>query len=170
MEKVLVRNKLFKVSAYTIKKHNKKIKVFRISEPAKVVVLPFLNNNTLLLEHQYRAAINRYIYEIPAGAIERGEKPVKAAARELEEETGYTANSLKFLFWMYSSPGLSTEILYAYSAHDLIKSSRNPDEDEIIDVKKIRLDKALQLIKNNTIRDAKTIACILYYLRFIKRK
>jgi ADP-ribose pyrophosphatase len=131
-----------------------------------VAVLPLLDKETIVLLRQYRSVVEDWIYEIPAGTLEPGENPRECATRELEEETGYRPGKLTKLFEMYLAPGYSTENLHSFVATDLHTGIPNPSESEEIEVVKKPLHEAIGMIEKNDIRDAKTIATVLHYVRF----
>lgn len=129
-----------------------------------VAILPILKENKIVMLKQYRPAIGRWIYEIPAGTLEPGENPRECAERELEEETGYKAGKILKLFEMYLAPGYSTEKLHSFVAFDLNPGTYHPDLGEEIEVIEVSLEKAIQMIDLNEVMDAKTIATILYFV------
>ncbi|MEM3781634.1 MAG: NUDIX hydrolase [Candidatus Micrarchaeaceae archaeon] len=129
------------------------------------VIIP-LRGKSLLIELQYRPKINKYILELPAGHIEPGEKPEHAAERELEEETGYSASNMKYIARAYSSPGNLSEMLYFYLATGLRKGKPRREPGEKISIKWVSLSKAVTMIRQGKIVDAKTIAGILFFGAF----
>ncbi len=133
-------------------------------------VLPVFEDGTMLLELQYRRAIRRHIYEIPAGHADKGEAVEMTAKRELEEETGYTASEFAFLFKAYESPAGKRQTVSVYLATGLKKGKKHLDDTESIQIKRVSLDAALNMIRKNMIIDMKTIATILFYKEFIKAK
>ena len=135
-----------------------------IEHPGSVGILPLLNGNRVLLIRQYRHAVGGTIWEIPAGTLEPGETPMECARRELEEETGYRAKSLKPLFDCYAAPGYSMELMHVFLAQGLKPTEQSPEEDEIISVEPLEREKAFRMVRSGEIRDAKTI-CALSYLR-----
>ncbi len=132
-----------------------------------VVILPILGDKIVLLR-QYRVAVGDWLYELPAGVVEEGEDPSETANRELVEETGYEAGKLVKLFSMYLSPGYSNEFMHAYLATDLNYVGARPEYGEEIRVEVRELEEVLELIKRGGVKDAKTIATILFYIQFIK--
>jgi len=141
-----------------------------VEHPGAVVILPLLDDKIIFLK-QFRPAVNRWVYELPAGTLDKqGESLEKCALRELEEETGYVAEDAKEMFRMYSSPGFSTEIIYSFFVEKLIKGNAAPEETEIIQIIELSFDDALELIKKDSIVDAKTIASLLYYDKYIRKK
>ena len=121
-------------------------------------------DNKVIMERQYRYAYDEVLYELPAGKLEKNEIPIEAAYREFVEDTGYKANKLIDYGVMYPTCGYSNETIYLYVAQDVIKSHRHLDEDEVIELEYIELDKVIEMIKNNQIKDAKTIILLTKYL------
>lgn len=127
-----------------------------------VLIVPFLDRETVILLHQYRYIIGKWLYEFPAGTIEEGEKPEDTAKRELLEETGYRSENLKLVGQIYPAPGSSTEKMYIFLARDLIEEKPNREEEEIIEVLKLKLTDVIELAKSGQIEDAKTLATLFY--------
>lgn len=121
-------------------------------------------DNKVIIEKQYRYAFDEILYELPAGKLEKGEVPYDAALREFEEETGYKAASLIDYGKMYPTCGYSSEIIHLYVAQGLTKTKRHLDEDEVIDVEYIELEKVVEMINEGIIKDAKTICLISKYI------
>ncbi|MEM3253152.1 MAG: NUDIX hydrolase [Candidatus Micrarchaeaceae archaeon] len=166
--KVLIKSKMFTVESGQFSKEGKTVKGFSIKTRDVVVILPILNGGSIIMERQYRFPMKKYIYELPAGHIEKGEKPFDAAMCELEEETGYAAGRMRLMFKAYSSPGLLTEKLYVYSAENLKKTEQKLEYGEFIHLKKISIKAALSMIRSGKITDLKTIAGIIYYVRMMR--
>jgi ADP-ribose pyrophosphatase len=116
----------------------------------------------VLLLRQYRHAAQQYLWELCAGRIDAGEKPLPAAKRELLEETGYTAKHWTRIFRFYASPGFVAETMAVYLAHGLRAGEAQPEEDEVIETRFFPLRDAVEMVMRNTIRDAKTISGILW--------
>ncbi len=116
----------------------------------------------VLLERQYRHAANSYLWEIPAGRIDPGEEPLRAAKRELLEETGFTAVRWRRIFHFYASPGFVAETMSVFLATGLRAGKAQPEDDEIITKRFVPLPMAVRMVLNGTICDAKTIASILW--------
>ncbi|MEM3227726.1 MAG: NUDIX hydrolase [Candidatus Micrarchaeaceae archaeon] len=169
MKRTLFKTRLFRVEEEPFFKNSRKFNAFRISVRNSVVIVPVFDDGSILLERQYRYPIKKYLYELPAGRIKKGEKPSKTTARELEEETGYRARRIRYLFKSYTSPGLTTGMHYFFIATALEKSQRHLDADEIINVKRMSINRALSMIRNNSICDAKTIEGILYCAKFVQK-
>ena len=116
----------------------------------------------ILLERQYRHAANSYLWELPAGRIDPGEKELVAAKRELLEETGYTAARWKRILKFYASPGFVAETMAVFLATGLRAGKAQPEEDEIIHIRMAPLPKAVNMVLRGTIQDAKTISSVLW--------
>lgn len=116
----------------------------------------------ILFERQYRHAAQRYLWELPAGRIDKGERELAAAKRELLEETGYSAARWKRIIRFWASPGFVAEAMSIYLARNLTEGKAQPEADEAIQVLFIPLSKAVRMVMNQTIRDAKTIAGVLW--------
>ena len=116
----------------------------------------------ILLERQYRHAANSMMWELPAGRIDEGERELAAAKRELLEETGYTARKWKKILHFYVSPGFLDETMTIYLASQLKAGTAQPEADEKIAIHFLPLAAAQQMVLNGKIRDAKTIAGILW--------
>lgn len=116
----------------------------------------------VLLERQYRHAAKDYLWELPAGRIDPGEKALPAAKRELLEETGYTAKKWRLILNFYASPGFVAETMSVFMATGLRAGKAQPEADEVIVKRMVSLPAAVRMVLNRTIRDAKTIASILW--------
>jgi ADP-ribose pyrophosphatase len=134
--------------------------------PGAVVVLPFVDAQRILLIRNRRYAISEILLELPAGTLEKGEAPMNCAGRELLEETGYLAQRLRPLVHFYTSPGILTERMYAFTAHDLQRRTASLEEGEEIEVVPATLNEAIDMIRDGQIQDGKTIATLLFYSQF----
>ena len=121
----------------------------------------------VLLVRQYRYTVNDFIWELPAGRIDEGEDELPAAKRELLEETGFTAERWKRVLFFYVSPGFLDETMAVYLAEGLKPGQAQPEEDESIAKRFFPLSQALRMVMRGVIRDAKTIASILWLDRAI---
>jgi ADP-ribose pyrophosphatase len=116
----------------------------------------------VLLERQYRHAASDYLWELPAGRIDPGEKDLHAAQRELLEETGYTARKWRRILKFYASPGFVAETMAVFLATGLRAGEAQPEEDEVIYIRMVPLPVAVRMVIRGTIRDAKTISSVLW--------
>ncbi len=121
-----------------------------------------VKDGKVLLVKQFRYPYGKEIYEIPAGKLDVGEDPLKAAERELEEETGFKAKLVHALD-IYPSPGYTDEIIHIYFANDYKEGKVNPDEDEFIAYEFIDLNSVINMIESGEICDSKTIAAVFKY-------
>lgn len=119
------------------------------------------NNGNLLMVCQYRYAAEETMWEIPAGKLEKGEDPLLCAARELEEETGYTAKELIPLGYFFPTPAYCQEKIFMYYAKELTPTKQNLDKDEFLEVDAIPFEKAVEMVNNGEIIDGKTQLAIL---------
>ncbi len=136
-----------------------------IHHSGSVVVLAVDDSTStprVLLERQYRHAAGDYLWELPAGRIDPGEQELKAAQRELIEETGYTATKWKRILKFYASPGFVAETMAVFLATGLRRGIAQPEEDEIIYKRMGPWDTGVRMVVSGTIRDAKTISSVLW--------
>lgn len=137
-----------------------------VEHPGAVALIPLLGDQIVLIR-QFRVAAGRVLYEIPAGTLEKGESPEECAARELIEETGYRAGKLKELFHCFLAPGYSTEMIRFYLATKLESGMQRLDEDEAIQVCLTPMGRAVEMVRNNEVEDAKTTIGILQCERYL---
>ncbi|WP_240666571.1 NUDIX hydrolase [Longirhabdus pacifica] len=137
-----------------------------VKHPGAVAVLAIVDNKMLVV-HQYRKALERSIIEIPAGKIDPGEALEKAAKRELEEETGFIAQSLTLISSFYTSPGFADEKIYVYFTDEVLSGEMDLDDDEFLDCDQITLQQAKQYIADGDIQDAKTIFAVYAWEKYI---
>ncbi len=126
-------------------------------------ILPVDDEGNIILVSQYRNAVDEITLEVPAGSMNEGEAPEQCAKRELEEETGYIADNIIYVMKTYLVISTSNEYTYVYIGKNLHEGRRNMDPEEFINVRKYTLKEALQLIKDGTIIDSKTIIAIYAY-------
>ncbi|MDD5310245.1 MAG: NUDIX hydrolase [Candidatus Omnitrophica bacterium] len=126
-----------------------------------VGIIPFLTKDKVVLVEQFRYAVGERLLEIPAGTLHKGEAPLSAAKREIQEEIGYAAGRLEKINIFYPSPGVTDEFVIIYKATGLRPSKLAADFDEDIKVRTVKLSDALRYIKEGRIRDAKTIIALL---------
>ena len=135
--------------------------------PDAVVILPLLDDQSVVLIRNERFAVGRTLWEIPAGTLEPGESPDDCAGRELIEETGYQAARIEQLTVFYPSPGICTEQMHVYLARDLTHVGQQLEENEKITVEVTPLQKSIEMVREGTIADGKTMVTLLYYHSFI---
>jgi ADP-ribose pyrophosphatase len=138
-----------------------------ITHPGSVVVLPVLPDGRIVLIRQYRHAARQYLWELVAGRIDAGEKPREAAARELIEETGFRTKRLRVFLDVFPTPGFLEERMFILLAEGLTAGKAEPEEDEKIISRAFESKQLEEMIRSGKLRDAKSIAGILYYLRFL---
>ena len=134
-------------------------------------VVPFLSDPRssdpqILLIRQYRYASDGYLYEIPAGRLNRGEAPRDCAVRELKEETGCTAEQVDQLFSFYTTPGFTDEKIHVFMATGLTTGETKHEADEFLDLHPMLLSRALEMVEGGEIMDAKTALGILFAAGF----
>ncbi len=140
-----------------------------VEHPGGVCIAALTDNNELMFVRQFRYPYMEVILELPAGKLERGEDPLETGKRELLEEIGCTAAEYINLGKFYPTCGYVDEIIYLYLAKGLSFGEQQLDEDEFLNIEKIPLEKAVEMVLNNEIPDGKTQAAILKtYLRMKK--
>ncbi len=133
-----------------------------VEHPGGAAVL-CVSGGRVALVRQFRYAYGTELLEIPAGKLEAGEDPAVAAARELEEETGLTAEGLDLLTILYPSPGYTNEKIYIFEAKGIGVGTRHPDKDEFLNVEYVSFEEAIGMIARGEIRDAKTVTALLLH-------
>ena len=129
-----------------------------------VVILAHSDDGRILLVKQYRYAAKQSLWELVAGGLEPGERPLDAARRELLEESGYRAKKFRRLFDFFPSPGILTEKMFLVEATGLTRSKAQPDADEQIEVGHFTPVQVIKMIKSKRIRDAKTLVGLFWLL------
>lgn len=138
-----------------------------VTHSGSVVVLPVFDDGRILLIRQYRHVAGQFLWELVAGRRDEGENFVQGALRELVEETGYTARKLTQIMDVFPSPGFLAENMVIFVAESLTKGRSRPEEDEKITQRILTLREAEDWISTGKIRDAKTVAGILFYSTFL---
>jgi ADP-ribose pyrophosphatase len=141
-----------------------------IRHPGSTAVVPLLDDNTVVMELQYRHPVGEYLLEIPAGTLEPGESALDCAKRELEEETGFKATEFVRLARIHIIPAYSDEEIHVFMAKGLTPAKQNLDPDEVIEVVNYPLEKAVLMIDEGKITDALTILSIQMAWNRIKRE
>ena len=139
-----------------------------IVEHSPCVCMAPIDGDDVLLVRQYRKAVEAALLEVPAGGMEPGESPEDAVLRELQEETGHTADTLKHLQSFYMSPGYCTEEMHTFLATDLRPAVLDPDFDEDIQVVRVPIAEIPALLQSGQVRDAKTITTLLMVLEALR--
>jgi len=140
-----------------------------VTHNGSVVLLPIFGDGRVLLVRQYRHAVGNFLWELVAGRIEPGEAPLAAARRELREETGYTAERFRKLLDVFPTPGFVSERMVVYAVEGLRPGDARPEADERIVARRFPLRQLEAMMRRGRLRDAKSIAGILYYLRFCRK-
>ena len=136
-----------------------------IEHAGSVVVLPVLADGRVLLVRQYRYAARDFLWELVAGGIDRGEKPLQAARRELKEETGYDARRFEPLLSFFPSPGILTEVMHLFRATGLRPGRAEPEADEALEMRAFSRRQLERMLKRGSLRDAKTVLGVLLELQ-----
>lgn len=141
-----------------------------IRHPGASAVVPVLgepgDDPEVLLIRQYRYAADQFLYEIPAGRLDPGESPTDCARRELQEETGYSAERVEHVFTMYTTPGFTDEKIHLFVATGLVAGQAHREADEFMELVPTRLSRALSMVEQGEIQDAKTALALLYAAGF----
>lgn len=153
----IYHGKVFDISVAEIRENETTYQREIVNHHGSAVIIPVYADHTIALVRQYRHAAQEYLLEIPAGTLSEGEAPARGAARELEEEIGVRAGNIENLCEFYVSPGFLTEKMNLFMATDLTDSVQNLDEDEFLLIERLSFPQAFEKIRNNEIRDAKTI-------------
>lgn len=132
-----------------------------------VCVIPVTENNEIFMVRQYRYPFHEITCEIPAGKLNYGENHAECGKRELLEETGCTCSEYIYLGEMYPTPAYNSEITHMYLAKGLEYKKQNLDDDEFLDVIKIPLEKAVEMVMKNELKDGKTQLVILKAARIL---
>ena len=149
--------RVFKITVDTVSEGDLTYQREVVHHPGSAVIVPVHDDGTVELVRQYRHPAVRYLLEVPAGSLNDGERPEAGAARELEEELGLIAERLEKLTEFFVSPGFLEEKMWVYLATGLSEGKPQPDEDEVLDVVRLPIGDALEMITSGEIQDAKTI-------------
>jgi ADP-ribose pyrophosphatase len=167
--KELLKNKLFTVTD-EVAHDPDGFEIHRsiVRHPGSAVMLPVDEKDRILLVHQFRLPAEQKLWEIPAGRLDPGETPLKAAKRELEEETGIKAKKWVKLASFYASPGYVAEKMNLFLALDLKQGEQNLMDDERIEIEWFSKKRLREMIHNGEIKDAKTIVAFYLWLDWAK--
>src|SRR5437773_9284227 len=155
--KKVFSGRVFDVTVDTVREGDKTYVREIVHHPGSAVIIPVYNDGTVALVRQYRHPAVRYLLELPAGTLNDKERPEEGAARELEEELGLVAGKLEKLSEFFVSPGFCEEKMWLYLATDLTETAQRLEDDEMIEVVRLPIERALQMITDGEIEDAKTI-------------
>ncbi len=135
-----------------------------VAHRGSVVILPILPEGRILLVRQFRYPAGQPLWELVAGTIEPGESVIRAAHRELLEETGYRASSMKAIFSFYPSPGFLAERMHLVEARGLTLSKAHPENDERIEARQFSMSQVKRLLLAKKLKDGKTLVGLLWRL------
>ena len=139
-----------------------------IKHPGAAAVIALLPDKQIILVRQYRYPIGQETLEVPAGKLDKEEEPLECAKRELSEETGYRAEKMRKLTTIATTVGFTNEYIHLYAASGLKVGEQHPDADELINVVKMPLTEAVEMIERGKIIDAKSIIAILLIAKRLK--
>jgi len=141
-----------------------------VQHPGAVVIVPFLDRNRIVFVRQYRRAVDRVLWELPAGTLGAREDPATCARRELEEETGWRAGRLRRVGQFFAAPGFTSERMAVFLASGLTRGVQRPEPDEMLRPVTLSLASALAKIRSGAICDAKSIIGVLFAVRVRARR
>ena len=155
--KKVFAGRVFDITVDTVREGDQTYTREVVHHHGSAVILPAFDDGTIALVRQYRHPAVRYLLELPAGSLNDQEPPAEGAARELEEELGFVAGKMEKLCEFFVSPGFCEEKMWLYLATDLKETAQRLEDDELIEVVRLPLERALQMITDGEIEDAKTI-------------
>jgi ADP-ribose pyrophosphatase len=157
----IYRGRILRLSLERVRLPNKaETELEVIHHPGAAAVVPFVSAGEILLVRQHRHCAGGSILEVPAGTLHAGESPEACALREVEEETGHRAGRLEPLGWIWTTPGFTDEKIWLFAARDLAPGRQNLDHDEILNVERMSLERAVELSLSGEINDAKSLSAI----------
>ena len=133
-----------------------------VHHPGAAAVVPFVSAEDVLLIRQFRHAAGGTILEVPAGKLDPGDTPEACAARELEEEAGRRAGHLEKLGWIFTTPGFTDEVIHLFAAFELETVPTRHEDDEVIDVLRLPLAEALELVWRGELTDGKSAMALVH--------
>lgn len=141
-----------------------------VEHPGAVCIAAINEQDEIILVRQYRRPVDSILLEAPAGKLDKNEDPLDCAKRELQEETGFKADSWHLVSSFYTTPGFCDEIMYLYVATGLTSHEQSPDEDEFVMVETMPLAKAKEEVLSGKLNDAKTMLSVLSAWAYLKEK
>jgi ADP-ribose pyrophosphatase len=138
--------------------HGPEVNMELVRHPGSVVLLPLASPNELILVRQYRHAVGRYLWELPAGSLEAGEDPAEGARRECHEEIGLVPGRMELVASLYPTPGFCTELMHFFRCTDLTRPSTiaKQDEDEHLEPRAFTLEAIREMVRTGDVVDMKT--------------
>jgi ADP-ribose pyrophosphatase len=159
--KEMYRGRIIRVTSEEVLLPNQRVtRLDLVRHPGAAAIVPLQEDGRVLLIHQFRYAVGGYLYEVPAGTLNAGESPEACARREVEEEVGHRPGRLDRLGSIVTAPGFCDEEIHLYLATELHATAQSLDHDELLTVVPMSFDDAMAKIRDNTIRDAKSIAAL----------
>lgn len=149
--------RVFNVTVDTVREGELTYQREVVHHGGSAVIVPVFDDGTVALVRQYRHPVVRYLLEAPAGTLADGERPEVGADRELQEELGLIAGNMEKLSEFFVSPGFCEEKMWVYLATELVQGQQRLEEDELLDVVRVPISEALEMITSGEIQDAKTI-------------
>ncbi|HEX8735983.1 MAG TPA: NUDIX hydrolase [Pyrinomonadaceae bacterium] len=159
--KEIYKGKIFDVSLATVREENITYDREIVSHYGSAVIVPVFADKTVALVRQYRHAAGKYLLEIPAGSLKKGEDPELGARRELEEEIGVAAQRIEKLTEFYVSPGFLTEKMHVFLATELTEVGQNLEEDELLSIERHDFPTLFRMISRGELEDAKTMVGLI---------
>lgn len=149
--------RVFSVTVDTVREGELTYQREVVHHGGSAVIVPVFDDGTVALVRQYRHPTVRYLLEVPAGTLSDGERPEHGAARELQEELGIVAGRMEKLTEFFVSPGFCEEKMWVYLATELVQGRQRLEEDEVLEIVRLPVSDALEMIASGEIQDAKTI-------------
>lgn len=171
--KDIATTKFFNIQSMDVEFSNGEKRQYERLKPlgeGAVLVIPMLDDDTVLMIYEYSGGTNRYELALTKGKIDTGESPLEAANRELIEEIGYSAKKLSFVKTMTLAPGYQSNTTHIVLAQDLYQDSAQGDEPEPLEVVKHQLSDLEQLVYNQDLTEARTIAALYMAKEMIKNQ
>src|SRR5436309_3814211 len=159
--KTVFKGRVFEVTVDTIREDDTTYVRDVVHHPGSAVIVPVFADGTVAFVRQYRHPAGRFLLEVPAGTLDTSEQPEVGAARELEEELGFVAGKLEKLSEFFVSPGFCAEKMWLYLATELTPTAQSLEDDEVIEIVRLPIAQALQMVTDGEIEDAKTIIGLL---------